>query len=142
MIIIQKHANKPHVAKSIPTGAQIVGFANGIAMVIRGKHLDELVRTCNTAVSRVRNSIAGIGPKLADNKTHVLLVSSRKRMEFITITVGDQRITSKQRVKYLGVVIDNRLTFREQLTYVCGKWAATSCALARIMPNLGGTKQE
>ena len=82
----------------------------------------------------------GIVLKLADHKTDVLLISSRKRMEFITITVDGQRITSKQAIQYLGVVIGNRLTFMEHLTYVPGKYAMTSCALARIMPNLGSLK--
>ena len=42
-------------------------------------------------------------------------------MEFITITVGDHRITSKQAIKYLEVMIDNSLTFTEHLTYIGGK---------------------
>ena len=50
------------------------------------------------------------------------------------------RITSKQAIKYLGVAIDNRLMFGEHLTYIDGKCATISCALARIMPNLGGPK--
>ena len=58
-------------------------------------------------------------------------------MEFITTSVGDQRITSKQAIKYLVVLIDNRLTFKEHLTYI---GAATSCAFARLKPNLGGPK--
>ena len=62
-------------------------------------------------------------------------------MEFIIITKCDQRITLKQVIKYLGVVIDNRLPFRKHLTYFGGKYAAASCALARIMPNLGCPKQ-
>ena len=63
-------------------------------------------------------------------------------MEFITITVGSQCITSKQAIKYLGMVIDNRLTFREHLTYIDGKCAATSYALVQRMPNLEGPKQQ
>ena len=63
-------------------------------------------------------------------------------MEFITITVGDQCITSKEAIKHLGVVIDNKLMSREHLTYIGGKCAATSCALARIMPNLGGNRRK
>ena len=31
----------------LPKGAQIVGFADDIALVVRGKHLDALVRMCN-----------------------------------------------------------------------------------------------
>ena len=45
-------------------------------------------------------------------------------------------------IKYQEVMmIDNRLAFKEHLKYIAGKCAATSCALARIMPNLGGLKQ-
>ena len=120
----------------LPKGAQIVGSADDIALVIRGKYLDELVRTCYTAVSVVKSCIAEIGLKLADHKTDVLLVSSWKRVEV------DQRITAKQAIKYLGVVISNRFTFREHLTYIGGKCATTSCALAQIMRNLGGPKQD
>ena len=57
------------------------------------------MRTCDTAVGRVRSWIAGIGLKLSDHKTDVLLISNRKRIEFITIKLGDQRITSKQPIK-------------------------------------------
>lgn len=35
-------------------------------------------------------------------------------------------------------MIDNRLTFREHLTYVSGKCARTTSALALLLPNLGG----
>ena len=63
-------------------------------------------------------------------------------MEYITITVGEQRITSKQSIKYLGFMIDNGLTFKEHLTYISMKCAATTGALERIMPNLGGLGQE
>ena len=53
-------------------------------------------------------------------------VCSKNKMEYITITVDEQRITSKQSIKYLGVMIDNRLTFKEHLTYITIKYAATT----------------
>ena len=68
----------------------------------------------------------------------LMMVNSRKKIEYITITVGEKRITSKQSIKYLGVMIDNRLTLKEHLTYISRKCSGTTGALARIMPNLGG----
>ena len=79
----------------------------------KGKYLVELEQTCNGAVNRVKSWISSIGLKLADHKTDVVLVSSSKRMEYITITVGKERRTSKQSIKYLRAMIDNRLTFKE-----------------------------
>ena len=73
--------------------------------------MDEFVRTCDTAVGTVKSWIEGMSFKLADRKTAVLFVSSRKRIEFFILMVGDQHITSKQAIMYLGVVlrIDLRL---------------------------------
>ena len=63
--------------------------------MMKRKHLVELERTCIAAVNRVRIWIASIGLKFADHKTSVVLVSSRKKMDYITITVSEQRIISK-----------------------------------------------
>ena len=38
----------------VPKGVEIIGFADDIALVKEGKHLNKLVRTCNTAVGMVR----------------------------------------------------------------------------------------
>ena len=91
---------------------------------------------------RVRSWFASIGLKLADHKTDVVLVISRKEMEYITICVGEESITSKQSIKYLVIIIDNRLTFKEHLAYTSRKCSATMDAPARLMPNLGGPSQE
>ena len=65
-------------------------------------HLDELERVCNAVVDRVRSWIASISLKLADHKTDVVLVSTRKKMEFIIITVANKVYYQKQSFKYLA----------------------------------------
>ena len=71
----------------LPTGAQIFGFADNIAVVVKHKHLNKLQRTCNAAVDRVRSWIASIGLKLANHKMDVVLKEGGKK--FITVTVGE-----------------------------------------------------
>ena len=56
----------------LPKGKRIIGFADDIALEIRGKHFDELEKTCNTDFDKVRSWIAGIRLKFADEKTDVL----------------------------------------------------------------------
>ena len=96
--------------------------------MVKSKHLVELKQTCNGADNRVRIWIASIGLKLADQKTDIVLVSSRKKIEYITKTVDEERITSKRSIKYLEVMIDNRLIFNEYLTYISRKCATTTGA--------------
>ena len=63
----------------LPKSAHIVGFADRIALMLRLKNLDKLMRTCITAVGKVSSWITGISLKFADHKTDVLLISSRTR---------------------------------------------------------------
>ena len=50
------------------------------------------------------------------------------------MTFGGTRIELKRAIKYLGVIIDDRLNLRE----ISEKASVTRGALARMMPNIGG----
>ena len=52
-----------------------------------------------------------------------------KKMEVI---FGGKRITWKRAINYLGVIIDDRLSFKEY-----GKASVTQGAPAKMMPNIG-----
>jgi len=67
----------------------------------------------------------------------VILVTSRKRREFITIKVGDHYISSRPAIKYLGIMIDARLSFKDHLDYASKKAAVINNALTRLMLNTG-----
>ncbi|KAL4149949.1 hypothetical protein QTP88_003800 [Uroleucon formosanum] len=47
----------------------------------------------------------------------------------------------KQQMKYLGMVVDRRLSFKEHIAEAAAKARRTANQLARLMPNVGGPKQ-
>ena len=53
------------------------------------------------------------------------------------VTVGSTRIETKRAIKYLGVIIDDRLNFKEVVKYFGERTSVTRGALATMMPNIG-----
>lgn len=49
-------------------------------------------------------------------------------------------IFSKPTIKFLGVALDAKLSFKGHTLYACEKVAKATTALARVMPNVGGPK--
>jgi len=125
----------------MPESVKTIGFADDLAVVVVAKHLEEIEVNANGAIATIRAWMSGVGLRLADHKTEVVLVSSRKISETITLSIGSCDIVSKPSLRYLGVQIDSKLRFDDHVKIVSQKASDVCNALTRIMPNIGGPKQ-
>lgn len=123
-------------------GVKIIGFADDIAIVTVAKHIHDVESSTNEAIVRVKNWLKSAKLELAEHKTEALLITGRKTAEYMTVNVGNQVIRSKDSLKYLGVILDNRLNFKEHVKHVCEKASGIQSSLARLLPNIGGPKPE
>lgn len=124
----------------LPGSVKIVGFADDIALVCTAKELTEAETVTNASIQIVRSWLRSMGLALADHKTEAVLISSRKTVETINLNIGACCIRTKPCLKYLGVMIDTRLSFKDHLQYISAKASKTCAALSRIMPNTRGPK--
>uniref|UniRef100_A0ABD2WYQ0 Reverse transcriptase domain-containing protein n=1 Tax=Trichogramma kaykai TaxID=54128 RepID=A0ABD2WYQ0_9HYME len=124
----------------LPKYAKIVGFADDIAITMVAKHLDLVEFYSNETIRLGRAALTELGLQTADQKTEVLLVTSRKVRETITLSIGDHYISSAPCIRYLGVHIDARLRFEEHLRIVSHEANRVADALLGLMPNIGGPR--
>lgn len=123
------------LTQELPAGVEIVGFADDIVMTVTGESLAEVEASATESIRRVASWMQKAKLQIAHHKTEILLVSNRRAVQHVEITVGEHTITSKRQLKYLGVMIDDRLNFNCHVDYACEKAAKAINALSRIMPN-------
>jgi len=73
---------------------------------------------CNRNFMAIEQWLSSMGLELEPKKTEAVLISSRKAVETATVVVGSTSVFSPRAIKYLGVMIDTRLSFREHLAVI------------------------
>ena len=66
------------------------------------------------------------------------MISGREIVEKIEVAVGGTSIETKRAIKYLGVIIDDRLNFKAHMKFIGEKVSVIQRTLAMMMPNIGG----
>ncbi|KAM8706168.1 hypothetical protein ACLKA7_010449 [Drosophila subpalustris] len=97
--------------------------------------------SCSAAVDDIIIWLTNHGLCLAEQKTEAVLISSRKKPQNPAIRIGATTIVTKPAIKYLGLMIDHRLKFKDHLQFASIKAAHATNAISRIMANTRGPRQ-
>lgn len=122
----------------MPDGITLVGFADDVAIVATARTESLLMNSANIALMRVSNWIQQRRLALAPQKTEAVLLTKRRKIEPICFVVQGVNIIPSSAVKYLGVWLDTKLTFKTHIENTILKSEKTTNALAGLMPNIGG----
>jgi len=97
--------------------------------------------TGNRQIRRLLRFIHEFGLKISEAKTEAVLFSQRGLIGNLRIRVGATDIMVGNRMKYLGVVVDSRLSFLPHIEHVVAKASGMQRILGLLMPNLRGPSQ-
>lgn len=123
----------------LPPETLPVAYADDLALVIRGRTAVELEHKAEVALTQVSQWLERHQLRLAGHKTEAILLKGRKRMRKLAIRLKGEVVTyTKKSAKYLGVVLDEGMTFVEHVHAVTVRAEKVTNDLARILPRLGG----
>ncbi|KAL4141332.1 hypothetical protein QTP88_003987 [Uroleucon formosanum] len=104
-----------------PTGVQLIGFADDLAVVgtaVTGQLLEDLV---NPVLRNIDEWMTSHGLELAHHKTEAVILSRRRAYVPPRLSIAGHPITLYDRIRYLGVVLDRNLTFAAHVDTVAKK---------------------
>lgn len=122
----------------MPDECVLVGYADDVATLIAARTVEQAQIRLNMVMLLVSNWMTSHGLSLALQKTEVVLLTKKHIPTEFSIRVGEELLTTKPAVKYLGLMVDCRASFNEQIRCTANKAAAKVTALSRLMANVGG----
>ncbi|VVC33691.1 Reverse transcriptase domain [Cinara cedri] len=122
----------------MPSGIELVAFADDVAVVGVAHTGELLAQILNPALDRVARWMRDNGLKLAAHKTVAVLLTKKNVYTLPELLIEGQPVEFSRSVRYLGVEIDQRLTFTGHVGRVAKAAAETAMAICRLMPNVGG----
>ena len=78
----------------MPEGARVVGYADDLALVVVAKTELELKSKIETTMTSIEEWIKDKGLSFATDKTELVLLSGRRKLKELTVTVGEENIKS------------------------------------------------
>ena len=97
-------------------------FADDTNLFISGKNLNDMAVLINYELEEISTWLKANRLSLNVKKTH-FMVFSKKHManSDLQIEINGEIITRCQKTKFLGVIIDEKVTWREHINYISGK---------------------
>ena len=124
----------------MPEDTFTVGYADDLVLVITARDVKTAEEKLNLAMHGVNYWMEDHGLQLAAAKTEIVLFTRKHIETIIPICIGEDRILAKENLKYLGVLLDTKLTFMAQILKITEKAARLTNALSRLMRNTRGPK--
>ena len=97
-------------------------FADDTNIFFKANNLDTLQTTVNREMSKLVNWVNSNRLALNVSKTNFVIFSAKnKPLKPVTIIINRQAIQQNDYVKYLGVLIDSKLSFKQHITAITKK---------------------
>lgn len=115
-------------------------YADDLALVNEGESEDKISTLATNAVERVARWMKAKGLKMAVEESEAVVLIGRRKIHNMQFPIGNEVINTRERVRYLEVVLDRNMRMASHVQYVKQKAAKLTSDLARLMLNMRGPK--
>ena len=122
----------------LPDGASLFGFADDLALLVVAEKAWLVEIIANEALELIAEWLISRSLQLTVCKCKAILVTRRRKYEAPRFEIKGGAIPLKQEIKYLGVWLDSKWSFKHHVKQAATKASITCTSLMRLMPNIGG----
>lgn len=113
------------------TNTEVALFADDTAIFTSSWRTDTIVNRLQTAATKVNKYCQKWRIKLNPAKSETIMFTKRRPAGYSNVTLNGNQIEWSSHVRYLGVILDKRLTFTKHIKHLCDRAYA---ALFQLFP--------
>jgi ribonuclease HI len=112
---------------------RVIAFADDLLVMLRAESIGEVENNANIEMDKIANWAKDNKITFNEEKSKVMLLTRRKRKEQknVAVYLNNKAIPQVQKLKYLGIIFDYKLTFRDHINYIVEKCTKLTFALAK-----------
>ena len=114
----------------------LILFADDTNAFYSDTDINRLNLTINTELAKINNWLLVNKLSLNMHKTHYLIFTRKRVLPQITIKIGEVEIPRESHTKFLGVIVDDKLSWKEHAKYVCKKISKSVGIINKIKNNI------
>jgi hypothetical protein len=128
----------------ITSHPKAIAFADDLIVLTRGDSVVEAENYTNIEMTKIQEWATNNKINFNENKSKVMLMTRRRRKEEkkIEIYVNNKTLQQVNKLKYLGIIFDNKLLFNEHIKYMEEKCLKLIFALSRSAKITWGLRHE
>ena len=113
--------------------SKAIAFADDLMILTRGDSVVEAESYTNIEMRKIREWAINNKITFNENKSKAVLITRRRRKEKkeIEIYIDNNTLQQVNNLKYLGIIFDNKLLFRDHINYMEEKCLRLIFALSR-----------
>lgn len=127
------------IVKSI-VNCKIHLFADDTMLYISGENVSEIINIINSELANLYKWLCDNNLKVNIDKCKWMILGKKNKLKKIILTdhvkLNNQTLEKVAEIKYLGVILDEQLTFKQYVVYIVKKVAKKINFLRRISKNL------
>jgi len=122
--------------------SKVLAFADDLLLLIEGNSIRELESNINVELKKVKTWADGNKIKFNNDKSKYMVITKKRAIEPMKVTLNDKNIEKVDTLKYLGITLDSKWTFRTHIENICSRCSVLTNQLsksARITWGLRGS---
>ena len=124
----------------VSMGFEVIGYADDIALVVRGKHDETISNRMQTALNYTLTWCRREGLNVNPSKTTLVIFTRRRQVNIKAPSLDGVELTFSTQVKYLGIILDNKLNWNNHLEHVVNKATSAFWACRRAIGKKWGLR--